>query len=81
MAAQLPRRGRSVRPQVRRFGERRVEIGGLATKVFLFVATLGYSRRLHVRSYRHERQEGVVRLREEEIELPRAGAEFMPRLA
>jgi transposase len=39
------------------FGERRVEIGGVLTKVFLFVATLGYSRRLHVRAYRHERQE------------------------
>jgi transposase len=39
------------------FGERRVAIGGVLTKVFLFVATLGYSRRLHVRAYRHERQE------------------------
>ncbi|WP_442880228.1 hypothetical protein [Aurantimonas sp. A2-1-M11] len=28
------------------FGERRVEIGGVATKVFFFVATLGYYRRL-----------------------------------
>ncbi len=39
------------------FGERRVEIGGVAIKVFLFVATLGYSRRLHVRAYGHERQD------------------------
>jgi len=39
------------------FGERFATIGGVATKVFLFVATLGYSRRLHVRAFRHERQE------------------------
>jgi transposase len=39
------------------FGERRVEIGGAAVKVFLFVATLGYSRRLHVRAYSHEKQD------------------------
>src|ERR687886_1190760 len=39
------------------FGERRVMIGDAATKVFLFVATLGYSRRLHVRAFRNERQE------------------------
>ena len=39
------------------FGERRVEIDGVAVKVFLFVATLGYSRRLHVRAYGHERQD------------------------
>ena len=39
------------------FGERQVEIGGAAVKVFLFVATLGYSRRLHVRAYGHERQD------------------------
>jgi transposase len=39
------------------FGERRVLIGGVSTKVFLFVATLGYSRRLHVRAFRNERQE------------------------
>src|SRR5689334_744506 len=37
------------------FGERRIEIGGVAVKVFLFVATLGYSRRLHVRAYGHEK--------------------------
>jgi transposase len=34
-----------------------VEIGGMAVKVFLFVATLGYSRRLHVRAYGHEKQD------------------------
>jgi transposase len=39
------------------FGERLVEIGGAKVKVFLFVATLGYSRRLHVRAFRNERQE------------------------
>src|SRR4029450_4969797 len=39
------------------FGERRVLIAGASTKVFLFVATLGYSRRLHVRAFRNERQE------------------------
>ena len=39
------------------FGERRVQIGGANTKVYLFVATLGYSRRLSVRAFRNERQE------------------------
>ncbi|HEX6001234.1 MAG TPA: IS21 family transposase [Hyphomicrobiaceae bacterium] len=39
------------------FGERLVEIGGAKVKVYLFVATLGYSRRCHVRAFRHERQE------------------------
>jgi transposase len=39
------------------FGERLVEIGGGKIKVFLFVATLGYPRRCHVRAFRHERQE------------------------
>jgi transposase len=39
------------------FGERRIMIGGEAVKVFLFVATLGYSRRIHVRAFRNERQE------------------------
>src|SRR3984885_14366815 len=38
------------------FGERRVEIDGVAIKVFFFVATLGYSRQLHVRAYGHECQ-------------------------
>lgn len=39
------------------FGERRVEIGGASVRVFLFVATLGYSRRVHVRAFTHERQD------------------------
>ena len=39
------------------FGERRVVIGGQPEKVFFFVATLGYSRRLHVRAFPSERQE------------------------
>jgi len=39
------------------FGERLVEIGGEKVKAFVFVATLGYSRRCHVRAFRHERQE------------------------
>ncbi len=39
------------------FGERLVEIGGAKVKTFVFVATLGYSRRCHVRAFRHERQE------------------------
>lgn len=39
------------------FGERLVEIAGEKIKAFVFVATLGYSRRLHVRAFRHERQE------------------------
>jgi transposase len=39
------------------FGERMVEISGVKTKVFLFVATLGYSRRIHVRAFHNERQE------------------------
>src|SRR5262245_33214988 len=39
------------------FGERLVEIGGSHVKAFMFVATLGYSRRLHVRAFRSEKQE------------------------
>lgn len=39
------------------FGERRVMIAGVAVRVYLFVATLGYSRRPHVRAFRHERQD------------------------
>lgn len=39
------------------FGERRVMIGDENLKVYLFVATLGYSRRLYVRPFRNERQE------------------------
>ena len=38
------------------FGELWVLIGGVRTKVHLCVLTLGYSRRLVVRAYRHERQ-------------------------
>jgi transposase len=39
------------------FGERLVEIGGSKVKAFVFVATLGQSRRCHVRAFRHEKQE------------------------
>ena len=39
------------------FGERLVEIGGIKIRAFVFVATLGHSRRCHVRAFRHERQE------------------------
>ncbi|MGY4372583.1 transposase [Bradyrhizobium sp. i1.3.6] len=39
------------------FGERLVEIGGTKVKAFVFVATLGHSRRLHVRAFRAEKQE------------------------
>ena len=39
------------------FGERLVDIDGRKMKAFLFVATLGYSRRTQVRAFRHERQE------------------------
>lgn len=38
------------------FGERLVEIGGARIKVFVFVATLGHSRRLHIRAFRNEVQ-------------------------
>ncbi|KWV43932.1 transposase, partial [Bradyrhizobium macuxiense] len=39
------------------FGERLVEIGGAKIKAFVFVATLGHSRRVHVRAFRAEKQE------------------------
>lgn len=39
------------------FGERLGEIGGSKVRAYLFVATLGYSRRRHVRAFRNERQE------------------------
>jgi transposase len=39
------------------FGERLVEIGGGRVKAFVFVATLGHSRRCHVRAFRQEKQE------------------------
>jgi transposase len=38
------------------FGETRVSIGGESVRLHLFVATLGYSRRVYVRGFRHERQ-------------------------
>jgi transposase len=38
------------------FGERGVVIGAERVQVFLFVATLGYSRRVYVQAFRHERQ-------------------------
>jgi transposase len=38
------------------FGERRAMIGDENVKVYLFVATLGYSRRLYVRPFLNERQ-------------------------
>jgi transposase len=38
------------------FGEKRVVIGEETIRVYLFVATLGHSRRLQVRAFRHERQ-------------------------
>src|SRR4051812_9137033 len=38
------------------FGAASVVIGGEVTRVFLFVATLGHSRRTFVRAFRHERQ-------------------------
>ncbi|MGF6430739.1 MULTISPECIES: hypothetical protein [Bradyrhizobium] len=39
------------------FGERLADIGGAKVKAFVFVATLGHSRRLHVRAFRAVRQE------------------------
>jgi transposase len=39
------------------FGERRIEIADERVRAHLFVATLGYSRRLYARAFRHERQE------------------------
>lgn len=38
------------------FGERLVEIGETKVKAFVFVATLGHSRRVHVRAFRNESQ-------------------------
>lgn len=38
------------------FGETRIAIAGESVRVYLFVATLGYSRRVFVRAFRHERQ-------------------------
>lgn len=39
------------------FGMRTVEIAGRRERVYFFVATLGYSRRVHVRVFPHERQQ------------------------
>ena len=38
------------------FGERQVRIGDESVRAYLFVATLGYSRRIYARAFRHERQ-------------------------
>ncbi len=38
------------------FGSKRVVIDGVETRVYIFVATLGYSRRCFIRFTRHERQ-------------------------
>jgi len=38
------------------FGEMGISVGGENVRVYLFVATLGYSRRIFVRAFRHERQ-------------------------
>ena len=38
------------------FGQRRIAVEGERDRVFLFVATLGYSRRIYAAAFRHERQ-------------------------
>lgn len=38
------------------FGEKRVQVGGETIRVYVFVATLGYSRRPFTTAFRHERQ-------------------------
>ena len=43
------------------FGQLRVVVGDERVRVFLFVATLGYSRRCHVAAFRHERQSSWFR--------------------
>ena len=43
------------------FGQLRVPIAGERVRVYLFVATLGYSRRCHVAAFRHERQSSWFR--------------------
>ena len=43
------------------FGQLRVPIAGERERVYLFVATLGYSRRCHVAAFRHERQSSWLR--------------------
>src|SRR3546814_16208263 len=39
------------------FGETRASIGGESVRLYLFVATLGYSRRGFVQAFRNERQD------------------------
>lgn len=43
------------------FGSMAVEIGGIKRKVYLFVATLGYSRRIYATALTHERQSAWFR--------------------
>ena len=43
------------------FGQQRVPIADERVRVFLFVATLGYSRRCYVAAFRHERQSSWFR--------------------
>ncbi len=43
------------------FGELRVPVADERVRVYLFVATLGYSRRCHVEAFRHERQSSWFR--------------------
>jgi transposase len=38
------------------FGEKRVSVSGEPTRIYVFVATLGYSRRTFAAAFRHERQ-------------------------
>lgn len=38
------------------FGERQIRVGEESVRTYLFVATLGYSRRVYVQAFRHERQ-------------------------
>jgi transposase len=38
------------------FGEKRVRLAGEMTRIYMFVATLGYSRRIFAMAFRHERQ-------------------------
>jgi transposase len=38
------------------FGQKRVQIGNEMVKCYLFVATLGYSRRIYAQAFSHERQ-------------------------
>ena len=42
------------------FGSKTVEIGGEKTRVYFFVATLGFSRRNFVAAFRHERQSSWI---------------------